>query len=107
MTKCVFCGREEPDYTGVHLIKNDGTVDFYCSSKCRKNSLKLGRDKRKLKWTLTYKDSLKSNAAREIAHEAKKVEDAKEAKKVADEKAIVRKAFKEARTDKKAKEAKK
>ena len=60
MTKCVFCGREELDFKGVHLIKNDGTVDFYCSSKCRKNSLKLHRDKRKIKWTLVYKNSLKS-----------------------------------------------
>lgn len=92
MTKCSFCGREENDFMGVHLIKNDGTIDFFCSSKCRKNALKLKRDKRKMKWTMTYKDNLKSNAAREVAHEAKKVEDAKEAKRVSEEKDIVRKA---------------
>jgi len=55
MTKCVFCGREEYDFKGVHLIKNDGVVDYYCSEKCRKNAIKLGRDKRNVKWTEVYK----------------------------------------------------
>ena len=55
MTQCVFCGKERPDYEGVHLIKNDGTISYYCSSKCRKNSIKLGRDKRKIRWTNAYR----------------------------------------------------
>ena len=58
MAKCIFCGREEPDFTGAFLLKNDGTTVFYCSSKCRKNHLKLGRDKRNLKWTEAYRISL-------------------------------------------------
>jgi len=33
------------------MIKNDGSINYYCSSKCRKNALKLKRDKKKLKWT--------------------------------------------------------
>ena len=64
MNKCVFCGGETHDFMGVHLIKNDGTIDFYCSSKCRKNSLKLNRDKRNMKWTAAYKDKLKATAER-------------------------------------------
>ena len=55
MVKCDFCGKEEHPHKGVHLIKNDGSVDFYCSSKCRKNSLKLKRDKKRLKWTEAYR----------------------------------------------------
>jgi large subunit ribosomal protein L24e len=51
----VYCGREEPAYKGIHLITNDGTVQYFCSSKCRKNALKLKRDKRKLKWTEAHK----------------------------------------------------
>ena len=51
MTKCVFCGRDESPYKGLHLIRNTGTVDFFCSSKCRKNATKLKRDKRKVRWT--------------------------------------------------------
>ncbi len=33
-------------------VKNDGSILWFCSSKCRKNFLKLGRNPRKLKWTL-------------------------------------------------------
>jgi len=72
MTKCVFCGQEKPDFTGVHLIKNDGTIEFYCSSKCRKNRLKLGRDKRRVKWTNAYKVEMKSHLAKEAAKAEKK-----------------------------------
>ncbi len=57
MTKCIFCGSEESAFKGVHLIKNDGSISYFCSSKCRKNALKLGRDKRKLKWTESYRIS--------------------------------------------------
>jgi len=59
MTKCVFCGDEAHFFQGVNLIKNDGVVDYYCSQKCRKNAIKLGRDKRKVKWTEAYKLTLK------------------------------------------------
>jgi large subunit ribosomal protein L24e len=31
-------------------VKNDGSILWFCSSKCRKSS-KFGRDARKLKWT--------------------------------------------------------
>jgi large subunit ribosomal protein L24e len=55
MVECVFCGRETPFHEGVHLIKNDGSIQFYCSSKCRKNAIKLGRDRRKIKWTAAYR----------------------------------------------------
>lgn len=67
MTKCVFCGREENDFIGVHLVKNDGTVNFYCSSKCRKNSLKLGRDRRNLKWTEAFYVTREKAAKREAS----------------------------------------
>ena len=58
MVKCFFCGREEHAFKGLHLIKNDGTIQFFCSSKCRKNTIKLGRDKRKVKWTEAYAESV-------------------------------------------------
>jgi large subunit ribosomal protein L24e len=35
-------------------VKNDGSILWFCSSKCRKNSLHLGRDARKLPWTKFY-----------------------------------------------------
>ncbi|RJX16299.1 50S ribosomal protein L24e [Candidatus Bathyarchaeota archaeon] len=51
---CSFCGKEFPQGMGIMYVKNDGTILWYCSSKCRKNSLKLRRDSRKLKWTAYY-----------------------------------------------------
>ncbi len=55
MTKCVFCGRSENPIKGIHLILNDGSINYFCSGKCRKNALKLKRDKKKLKWTEAYR----------------------------------------------------
>ncbi len=55
MVKCVFCGKEEFPYKGVHRINNDGSISFLCSAKCRRNALLLGRDKNKLKWTEAYR----------------------------------------------------
>jgi len=49
--KCSFCGDDFPLGTGMMYVKNDGSVLWFCSSKCRKSSLKLRRDARKLKWT--------------------------------------------------------
>jgi ribosomal protein L24E len=34
-------------------VKNDGTILWFCSGKCKKSSLSFGRDARKLKWTNT------------------------------------------------------
>jgi len=46
---CSFCGQELEPGTGVMFVKRDGTVYFFCSSKCERN-FKLGRKGRKLKW---------------------------------------------------------
>ena len=52
--KCSFCGKEFPPATGLALIKNDGSIFYFCSTKCRKNMIDLKRDPRKLKWTEFY-----------------------------------------------------
>lgn len=54
MAKCYFCGKEQDDFKGTYLLKNDGTLQYFCSSKCRKNSLKLKRDKRKVRWAEAF-----------------------------------------------------
>ena len=81
MTKCVFCGSEESPFKGVHLIGNDGSTNFYCSSKCRKNALKLRREKKKIRWTEAYRinqQKTADKAVRETAKaESKKEESAK------------------------------
>ena len=50
---CPYCGREVEPGTGLMYVKNDGTILWFCSSKCFK-SWKMGRDPRKLKWTKRY-----------------------------------------------------
>jgi len=52
--ECSFCGEKIPPGTGIMYVKTDGTVLWFCSSKCRKNAIKLRRDARKLKWTKYY-----------------------------------------------------
>jgi len=54
LRNCSFCGGEFPAGTGIMYVRNDGSTLWFCSSKCRKNGLKLGRDPRKLKWTGFY-----------------------------------------------------
>ncbi|MEM2028421.1 MAG: 50S ribosomal protein L24e, partial [Candidatus Bathyarchaeia archaeon] len=46
--RCSFCGHEFSPGTGIMYVNNDGTILWFCSSKCRKNHLYLGRDSRKL-----------------------------------------------------------
>lgn len=93
MTKCVFCGKEDSPYKGVHLITNDGNMNFYCSGKCRKNALKLGRDRKKLKWTESYAET------KEKAALAEKRNQANEAARAAEN--VAKKEKKDAKAEKK------
>ena len=60
--KCSFCGGEFPAGPGMMFIKNDGSILWFCSSKCRKSSLFLRRDARKLKWTTYFGKEEKGKA---------------------------------------------
>ena len=52
--KCSFCGNEIEPGTGEMFVKKDGTVLYFCKSKCRRNMLDLGRIPRRVKWTKSY-----------------------------------------------------
>ena len=54
MPKCVFCSKDEKAHKGLHLIKNDGEISYFCGSKCRRNALNLGRDSRKVRWAEAF-----------------------------------------------------
>ena len=58
--KCSFCKAEIPPGTGKMFVKRDGSVLFFCSSKCEKNMLKLGRKSRKVKWVSKQKAKAKT-----------------------------------------------
>ena len=51
---CTFCGDEIEPGTGRMYIKKDGVVFHFCSSKCFKNLVILGRVPRRTTWTRYY-----------------------------------------------------
>lgn len=50
MPKCSFCGKEMTEHEGLIYVQNDGKIRRLCSSKCTKNSVKLKRQPRNVKW---------------------------------------------------------
>lgn len=62
--ECSFCGKELKPATGKIFVRDNGQSLYFCSTKCEKNQIKLGRDNRKFKWT---------KAAQEIRAEVKKL----------------------------------
>jgi len=51
MAYCSFCNNEVLKGTGEIYVLKDGTSLNYCSSKCKRNSQKLKREGRLMKWT--------------------------------------------------------
>jgi len=52
---CTFCGNEIEPGTGKMFIRKDGTTYHFCSMKCQKNLLNLGRIPRRVRWTKNFK----------------------------------------------------
>lgn len=48
---CSFCGAKIELGTGKMYVRRDGSVLYFDSSKCEKNSLKLKREPRRVRWT--------------------------------------------------------
>ena len=69
--KCSFCKAEIPPGTGKMFVKRDGSVLFFCSSKCEKNMLKLGRKSRKVKWVSKQKAKAKTEAEAEASRRSR------------------------------------
>ena len=49
--KCTFCGKTIKMGTGKIYVKQDGKIFYFCSSKCEKNMIKLGRKPVNVGWT--------------------------------------------------------
>ncbi|MDD5022675.1 MAG: 50S ribosomal protein L24e [Candidatus ainarchaeum sp.] len=62
---CSFCSETLFKGSGILYVKRDGTPVYFCSGKCRKNSLKLKRQGRKKKWTKTFKEYKASTAKKD------------------------------------------
>ena len=59
---CTFCGCNMVPGTGILFVKKTGKIMNLCSKKCEKNSLKLGRIPRKVKWTKAARIEKKKGA---------------------------------------------
>ena len=55
MVKCTFCGNNIERGTGKIYVQKDAKVLYFCSSKCEKNHVKLGRRFLETKWSLKFK----------------------------------------------------
>jgi large subunit ribosomal protein L24e len=56
MPRCSFCRQNYEFPRGLTLILNDGNILYFCSSKCRRNSVDLKRDNKKVKWAQEKKE---------------------------------------------------
>ena len=57
MPKCVYCGKMYDIPKGLTLVMKDGTINYLCSSKCRKNML---MKRRKVRWVIKKKGTSKT-----------------------------------------------
>ncbi len=64
---CTFCGNDIEPGTGKMYVRRDGNVHFFCSGKCQKNQLKLGRIGRKVRWTRRYVRAARQQTPRPVA----------------------------------------
>lgn len=60
---CSFCGTAIEQGTGKMYIRKDGTVFHFCSAKCQRNQVQLGRVNRHVRWTQAAADAKSGVAA--------------------------------------------
>jgi large subunit ribosomal protein L24e len=94
---CSFCGKDIPRGTEMIFVNKRGKALYFCSSKCDKNLIKLGRKPRETKWTAAYKEEkairTKGAPAQAVKEEAPvKAKPVEEAAPVEEKKAAPKKA---------------
>ena len=62
MPRCSFCKQNYEFPRGLTLILNDGNIKYFCSSKCRKNDLKLKRDSKNVNWVRKAEEAKEDTA---------------------------------------------
>ncbi len=77
---CSFCGEAIEPGTGKMFVRKDGTVFNFCSNKCKKNNIHLGRVNRRTRWTTRYAE-LKNKGLDKEAEEKPAEEEKPKAKK--------------------------
>ena len=92
---CSFCGKDIEPGTGKMYVKKDGTVYTFCTNKCKKNRIDIGRVPRRTRWTNRYAELKASSLSREAPKAEKKPEE-KPKKKAAKKKPAKKEAAEEA-----------
>jgi large subunit ribosomal protein L24e len=70
MPTCSFCKNNYEFPKGTTVVQKDGSVKYYCSSKCKKN-LEMGRLSKKVKW-IRKSDVIKTEKEKKnIAYQAR------------------------------------
>jgi len=82
MPSCSFCKNNYDFPRGTTVVQKDGSVKYYCSSKCRKNS-EMGRQSKKVKWIrksiVIKEEKAKKDAFNKIKKEARETEEKEKA----------------------------
>ena len=55
MVRCSFCGESIEKGTGKMFVYATGKISYFCSNKCEKNLIKLGRNPAHTRWTESYR----------------------------------------------------
>ena len=78
---CTFCGSEIEPGTGRMYVKKDGVVYNFCTSKCYKNLVILGRVPRRTTWTRYFEreKAIRMKGVPEPAEQPKKARKVKKA----------------------------
>jgi large subunit ribosomal protein L24e len=71
--KCSFCGQDLPIGGGKLYAKREGTVFYFCSNKCEKNMIALGRKPVNTRWTESYNKLKKTLLSAKEKEAAEKV----------------------------------
>ena len=75
MPVCSFCKNNYEFPKGTTVVQKEGSVKYYCSSKCRKNS-EMGRQNKKVKWVkksdVVKVEKAKKEASYKLRMESKK-----------------------------------
>tara|TARA_Y100000034_G_C6765389_1_gene341148 strand:+ start:101 stop:328 length:228 start_codon:yes stop_codon:yes gene_type:complete len=75
MPVCSFCKNNYEFPLGTTVVQKEGSVKYYCSSKCRKNS-EMGRQNKKVKWVrksdVVKEEKAKKEASYKLRMESKK-----------------------------------
>ena len=77
---CSFCGEDIEPGTGKMYVKKDGTVYNFCTNKCKKNRIDIGRVPRRTQWTVRYSELKASSLSKEAPKAKEKEEEPKKSK---------------------------